>query len=44
MDLIGIEQNTDGTSTFSYNETPLMSTYLLAFAVGKYDYLVNFEF
>jgi puromycin-sensitive aminopeptidase len=39
MDVIGAENHGDGTVTYTYSETPIMSTYLLAFCVGEYDFL-----
>ena len=39
MDIKGAEKHENGTVTYTYNETPIMSTYLLAFCVGEYDYL-----
>ena len=39
MNQIGEEIHTDGTTTFKYATSPIMSSYLLAFAVGDYDYV-----
>ena len=39
MNQIGEEVKTDGTTTFTYATSPIMSSYLLAFAVGDYDYV-----
>jgi puromycin-sensitive aminopeptidase len=40
MDVLGIEQNPEkNESTYTFSETPLMSTYLLAMCVGNYDFL-----
>jgi len=39
MDICGAEKHGDGTVTYTYSESPIMSTYLLAFCVGEYDYL-----
>ena len=38
-ELLGIEDLGNGQMTCSFAETPIMSTYLLAFCVGDYDYL-----
>ena len=38
-ELLGIEDLGNGKMTCSFEETPIMSTYLLAFCVGDYDYL-----
>jgi len=40
MNVIGVEEHPDTSqTTYTFAETPLMSTYLLAFCVGDYDYL-----
>ena len=39
IELIGIEDLGNGQISCSFEETPIMSTYLLAFCVGDYDYL-----
>jgi len=33
------EDKTSGKTTYTYAKTPIMSTYLLAFVVGEYDYI-----
>ena len=38
-ELLGIEDLGNGKMTCSFEETSIMSTYLLAFCVGDYDYL-----
>ena len=39
MNVINNEDLDDGTTTFTYATSPIMSSYLLAFAVGDYDYV-----
>lgn len=39
MDIRGAEKHDNGLITYTYNESPIMSSYLLAFCVGEYDYL-----
>jgi len=39
MDVVGATKNENATITYEYSETPIMSTYLLAFCVGEYDYV-----
>ena len=39
MNQTASEELSDGTVTYSFARSPIMSSYLLAFAVGEYDFV-----
>lgn len=39
MPQISKEKTEHGTTIFKFDTTPLMSSYLIAFAVGEFDYV-----
>ncbi|KAM9961590.1 hypothetical protein ACTFIR_004444 [Dictyostelium discoideum] len=39
MDTTSVIENNDGTKTFIFEQTPKMSTYIVAFVVGEFDFI-----
>ncbi|KAK5575731.1 hypothetical protein RB653_006865 [Dictyostelium firmibasis] len=42
MDTTSVIENNDETKTFIFEQTPKMSTYIVAFVVGEFDYIEKF--